>query len=84
MNRRILIDTHIWIWHINGDDTISPRIRKIIDNCAQDDELYISAISVWEIAMLAMKNKIVLNTSCQTWVNKSLSLPGDLINPAFS
>lgn len=76
MNDRILIDTHIWLWYLNGDKSLSSRIKKTIDSSAIDNELYLSAISVWEIAMLVRKKRITLNTSCQTWVHCSLSLPG--------
>ena len=81
MSKRILVDTHIWIWHLNGDLTLSTNISKIIDTSALENELYICAISVWEIAMLVSKNKMTLNTSCQAWVDKSLSLPGVSLIP---
>lgn len=81
MNKAILVDTHIWLWHLNGDNTLPNRIKKIIDASATENELYLSAISIWEIAMLVSKNKIQLNTSCQAWINKSLSLPGISLIP---
>lgn len=81
MNKAALVDTHIWLWHLNGDPTLPSRVKKVIDACALENELYISAISVWEIAMLVSKNKIILNTSCHAWVNKSLSLPGISLIP---
>lgn len=81
MSKRILVDTHIWLWHLNGDTSLSSKVKKIIDTCASENELYLSAISVWEIAMLVKKNKISLNTSCQAWIDKSLSLPGISLIP---
>jgi PIN domain nuclease of toxin-antitoxin system len=74
--KRILLDTHVWLWHISGEETLSHRIINLIDTAASRHELFISAISVWEIAMLANKRKIVLNSSCLSWINASLSLPG--------
>lgn len=81
MSKGCLVDTHIWIWHLNGDPTLSSKAKKMIDTAAAKDTLYISAISIWEIAMLVQKKKIILNTSCQAWVNKSLSLPGVNFTP---
>lgn len=80
-NNRVLVDTHIWLWHLNTEDTLSSRVKNIIDASAVENELYISAISIWEMAMLVSKKKITLNTSCQAWVNKSLSLPGVSLIP---
>jgi len=79
--KRILLDTHVWLWHISGEETLSHRIINLIDTAASRHELFISAISVWEIAMLANKRKIVLNTSCLSWINASLSLPGITLIP---
>lgn len=81
VNKRVLVDTHIWIWYLNGESTLSTRIKKLIDASAINHELHVSAITVWEIAMLASKKKITLNTSCQAWIDKSLSLPGVLLIP---
>lgn len=81
MNKDVLLDTHIWIWYLNGDSTLSTKTKKIIDASIHQNGLYVSAISIWEIAMLVSKKKITLNTSCQAWVDKSLSLPGVSLIP---
>jgi PIN domain nuclease of toxin-antitoxin system len=81
MTKGILVDTHIWIWHLNAEPTLSPHIRNLIDTSASKNELHLSAISVWEIAMLVSKKKIAINTSCSAWINKSLSLTGVCLVP---
>lgn len=74
MNKRILVDTHIWLWHLNGEESLSSKIKKMIDTSAFENALYLSAISLWEIAMLASKKKINFTTSPLAWMNKALSL----------
>ncbi|OGG20185.1 twitching motility protein PilT, partial [Candidatus Gottesmanbacteria bacterium RIFCSPHIGHO2_02_FULL_40_13] len=37
---------------------------------------YVSAISVWEIAMLAVKRRLVFTMDMDTWLDKVENLPG--------
>ena len=38
--------------------------------------LMVSAISVWELAMLDTKRRITLSMDCSTWVERALAAPG--------
>ncbi len=73
---KILLDTHIWLWLLTGDQALRQNIKKLIDKASAENEIFISAISIWEIAMLVSKDKIILNVPCLTWVSSALSLPG--------
>jgi len=77
----ILLDTHIFIWYVNGDETLTKASRKIIDQAIQNNALYLSAISLWEISMLDRKGRIVLEAPCLEWINKSLALTHAQIAP---
>jgi len=46
---RILIDTHILIWYLNGDENLAPHLRQIIED--QNNKSVISTVSLWEIAI---------------------------------
>ncbi len=72
----ILLDTHVWIWLVNGDKTLLPKTRKLINETAKKGKIFISAISVWELSMLDVKGRITLGTPCLEWVHRSLALPG--------
>jgi PIN domain nuclease of toxin-antitoxin system len=52
---RLLLDTHILLWLMQDDPRLSQRARGIIDNSA---EVYISAASIWEIAIKWRLGKI--------------------------
>ncbi len=46
---RLLLDTHIALWAITDDPKLPTRARELI--LAPENEIYISAASVWEIAI---------------------------------
>ncbi|MDQ1248408.1 MAG: hypothetical protein QG597_2780 [Actinomycetota bacterium] len=45
---RLLLDTHVVLWWLMDDDTLSTEIKETIDTEA---EVLISTASVWEIAI---------------------------------
>lgn len=46
---RYLLDTHSLIWFIGGDDQLSVRARRVIED--ESNELFISVASLWEMAI---------------------------------
>lgn len=55
---RILIDTHILIWLLNGDPQLSPdRREKLVDPA---NRVFISIASFWEIAIKSSREKLSL------------------------
>jgi len=53
---RLLLDTHTAIWWINGHERLSSKARAMLRGDTHD--LYISIISVWEIAIKASLGKL--------------------------
>ena len=83
----LLLDTHVFIWLMNGDTTLPLKIRKHISSSLLENNVYISAISCWEIAMLEQRNRIILTKPCLEWINEGLSRSGIQIlelTPAIS
>lgn len=73
----LLLDTHIWIWLMNGDQQALPQaVLEAIDQASQGGRVGIAAISIWEIGMLEAKGKIRLNKRCLDWVQEALDAPG--------
>mgnify|MGYP001556667342 CR=1 FL=1 len=52
---RLLLDTHIFLWAVSGSPLLKPAVRRLIEDA---DEVYVSAASVWEIAIKARLGKI--------------------------
>lgn len=68
----ILLDTHVLIWLMNGDESLSKKSQKVIENARKHGNIFISAISVWEVGMLEQKQRIILNKPCLEWVKDVL------------
>lgn len=75
MSKSLLLDTHIWLWLLSGDTSLTASLRKPIEEAASHQQLFISAISVWEVAMLQMKGKLKLNLPTAKWVQQALERP---------
>ena len=78
----LLIDTHYWLWLEAGDKAKLDAVNlDIIRKTANRGELFVSTISVWEIAMLESKDRVDLYEGCAKWVEEALSRPGLTLAP---
>ncbi len=68
----IILDTHTLVWLDQGSDRLGKQARRKIDNALQNDELLVSAISFWEIAMLTAKGRISLSQPISRWMDSLL------------
>lgn len=66
----LLLDTHTLLWWQAGSDRLSGRARRLIDSAPR---LFLSAISVWELAMLVDQGTIALDRPTQIWVHDLLT-----------
>lgn len=71
----IVLDTHIWIWWVHGDERLTQRQMEIIQ-AHEDDEIGVSAISCWEIAKLVERGRLDLPCPLEDWFDLALSYPG--------
>jgi PIN domain nuclease of toxin-antitoxin system len=72
-----VLDTHVWIWMLEGmKSELSATTISLIEEAGGRAELVISAISVWELAMLEAKGRITLSRSIDEWVRAALTAPG--------
>lgn len=55
---RYLLDTHIFLWAVQGSSSLRPPVRRLMDAAEQ---VYVSAVSIWEIAVKARLGKIEAN-----------------------
>lgn len=56
---QLLLDTHTFIWFINGDSSLPNKIIDEIKNLK--NQCFISIVSIWEIAIKCKLNKLSLN-----------------------
>ncbi len=73
----LVLDTHIWIWAINGnEERLSQQCLEAIKQAGANGCLGVSAISVWEVGMLESKGRVHFQKVCMDWVRDALSAPG--------
>lgn len=56
----VLLDTHAFLWLVTGDDRLSETARKTFLN--QENSLFFSAASYWEICIKMSMGKISLKS----------------------
>jgi len=78
---KIVLDTHILLWSLLTPDDLDASVRNQIDTAQKSDNLYISAISLWEIAMLIHKNRISVFERSSEFLNTISNIDGLSIIP---
>ena len=77
MSDALLLDTHIWVWYVEGcEGVLSAPTLAAIDRARQAYRLYVSAISVWKIGMLCVRKKISLSAPTREWIHRATEMPG--------
>ena len=56
---KYLLDTHTLLWFLKGDEKLSDKARRLIDNPC--NEKFLSIVSLWEIAIKVGLGKLALN-----------------------
>jgi PIN domain nuclease of toxin-antitoxin system len=72
---RLVLDTHVLLWYTEGIKLSQSQV-ELIGKARLKGSLYISAISIWEIALLASKDKIAFSISLGEWIDQVVSIPG--------
>lgn len=71
-----LLDTHAWIWWVTEDSRLSRPARRAIDKAQAAGALWLSLISVWEVAKKAEKRQLVLDRPLDDWFDLATTRPG--------
>jgi PIN domain nuclease of toxin-antitoxin system len=68
---RLLLDTHIWIWKAGAPDKLKKRVAEAIQD--EGNELWLSPVSIWELAILVKKRRIELDDEIDIWVSRAFA-----------
>lgn len=71
----VLLDTHIWLWWLLGDGSLSTHERSSLDELAASGNVAVSWVTLWETEMLERKGRISLLPDFESWVRKAVN-PG--------
>jgi PIN domain nuclease of toxin-antitoxin system len=77
----ILLDTHAWLWWLHAPDQLSDRARNLIILSENRNDLLVSTISVWEIAVKNNIGKLPLPLAVNEWFALARTRPGITIEP---
>jgi PIN domain nuclease of toxin-antitoxin system len=71
----IVIDTHIWLWWVNGDPQLTSAQRTVLSD-HESTGIGVSAISCWEAAKLAQAGRVRFPRPIAEWMELALGYPG--------
>jgi PIN domain nuclease of toxin-antitoxin system len=69
---KCLLDTHIWIWAVNGSPKLGRAARRAIESAS--NELFLSPISIWEAHHLEKKGRLRFQGGFDGWLESALRL----------
>lgn len=67
----LLLDTHAFLWFMAGDAALSKTARSAIEN--ESNNLFVSAASLWEIAIKVSIGKFELSEPFETLIPHQLA-----------
>ena len=73
---RTLLDTHAWLWWVSEDRRLSRRAAGTIVKSQREDDVWVSLISIWELAKKIEKKQLVLDRALDQWLDVATTMPG--------
>lgn len=71
-----MLDTHIWVDYASVPTELPTAVVRAIDQGRDTGSVFVSVISVWEVALLVRKKRFVLPMSLSRWTEEALNLRG--------
>lgn len=71
-----LLDTHAWVWWVSEDRRLSRSARRVIEKALATDALWLSLISIWEVAKRVEKGQLVLDRPLDDWLDLATDRAG--------
>jgi PIN domain nuclease of toxin-antitoxin system len=71
-----LLDTHAWVWWVTEDRRLSQRAATAIRRSLAQGDLWISLISVWEVAKKVEKAQLILDRPVSQWLDQAATAQG--------
>ena len=78
----VLLDTHTFIWYIEGNAKLTQKARDVIE--VSGDKIYLSIISLWEIAIKTGKKQLTLQNEFDDLLDVLNSLEIEILTITFA
>jgi len=73
----LLLDTHIWVWYLDGaEDRLPGPMAETLREAGRGAGLLVSDISVWEVGTKAARGRLRLTPSTAAWIERAGRQPG--------
>ncbi len=72
---KALLDTHILLWWLGTGTRLSAAQWQVIENAGPNKPLWVSEITLWEIATLVSLDRIELRLPLRDWLEKATAPP---------
>ncbi|AAY61552.1 PIN domain protein [Rickettsia felis str. Pedreira] len=76
INSGLVLDTHVLLWSILQPEELSEQIKHKINLAQENSQLFLSSISLWEIAMLNFKKRINVYEPIKDFLNSITNING--------
>jgi PIN domain nuclease of toxin-antitoxin system len=63
---RLLLDTHVIVWAASGAESLDRRSATLLTDAR--NELWMSSVSAWELAMLSERGRIDVRPDPERWL----------------
>ncbi len=77
----LLLDTHVWLWLVFAEPFIKPPALEALELAAASNLLWVSPISMWEIALKHSRGKLYLDRPVRDWLVHAAAIPGLQLAP---
>lgn len=73
----LLLDTHAWVWTVQGDvRRVGRQARQLLARAASAEAIRISPATLFEVAALHTAGRLRLALPLERWISDSLHVPG--------
>jgi PIN domain nuclease of toxin-antitoxin system len=73
---RTFLDTHAWVWWVTQDHRLSRDALAAIRRAVDREGVWLSAISIWEVAKKVEKGHWMLDRPLRSWLHQAMSETG--------
>lgn len=71
----IVLDTHALIWWVSDPARVPAKARRLLDAAVNaGEQIAVSSISIWEVAMLVDRGRLTLTLALDVWIRQVESL----------
>ncbi|MCL6525472.1 MAG: type II toxin-antitoxin system VapC family toxin [Thermaceae bacterium] len=79
--KRYLLDTHAWVYFLADPTQLPQGLEPLLEEARAEQALFVSAISAWEVAVLARKGRLAFTPGARRWLEDALRVPGVEVVP---